>query len=133
MLWQPAKRVERETEERASAVEKERGERIPPSTPKSSFRVGEDPNKDDLFNELGLGDELEVEKEAVQESSAGNRKRGKPQPTHILAVREKEGTEEYRVSFDNGTFTWILKEEVEAPDLVRDFEKERERVMRQVN
>uniref|UniRef100_A0A0G4FN47 Integrase catalytic domain-containing protein n=1 Tax=Chromera velia CCMP2878 TaxID=1169474 RepID=A0A0G4FN47_9ALVE len=133
MLWQPAKRVERETEERVSALEKERGERIPPGTPKSSFRVGEDPNKDDLLDELGLGDELEVEKEEVKESSTGNKKRGKPQPTHILAVREKEGTEEYRVSFDNGTFAWMPEEEVEAPDLVRDFEKERERIMHQVN
>uniref|UniRef100_A0A0G4FI35 Reverse transcriptase RNase H-like domain-containing protein n=1 Tax=Chromera velia CCMP2878 TaxID=1169474 RepID=A0A0G4FI35_9ALVE len=133
MLWQPAKRVEKETEERASAVEKERGEKIPPGTPKSSFRVGEDPDKDDFLDELGLGDELEVEKEQVKENSAGNKKRGKPQPTYILAVREKEGTEEYRVSFDNGTFAWMPEEEVEAPDLVRDFEKERERVIHQVN
>uniref|UniRef100_A0A0G4GCH4 Chromo domain-containing protein n=1 Tax=Chromera velia CCMP2878 TaxID=1169474 RepID=A0A0G4GCH4_9ALVE len=133
MLWQPAKRIERETEERASAVEKERGERIPPGTPKSSFQVREDPDKDDLLEELGLGDELEVEKEEVKESSAGNKKRGKSQPTHILAIREKEGTEEYRVSFDNGTFAWMPEEQVEAPDLVRDFEKERERVMHQVN
>uniref|UniRef100_A0A0G4HCI5 Integrase catalytic domain-containing protein n=1 Tax=Chromera velia CCMP2878 TaxID=1169474 RepID=A0A0G4HCI5_9ALVE len=135
MLWQPAKRVERETEERASAVEKERGERIPPGTvtPKSSFRVGEDPDKDNLLDELGLGDELEVEKEEVKESSAGNKKRGKPQPTRILAVREKEGTEEYRVSFDNGTFAWMPEEKVQAPNLVRDFEKEKERVTYQVN
>uniref|UniRef100_A0A0G4HQJ4 Uncharacterized protein n=1 Tax=Chromera velia CCMP2878 TaxID=1169474 RepID=A0A0G4HQJ4_9ALVE len=78
MLWHPAKRVERETEERArgsSAVKKERGERIPPGTPKSSFRIGEDPDKDNLLDELGLGDELEVEKEEVKESSAGNKKR----------------------------------------------------------
>uniref|UniRef100_A0A0G4GDR5 Uncharacterized protein n=1 Tax=Chromera velia CCMP2878 TaxID=1169474 RepID=A0A0G4GDR5_9ALVE len=118
MLWQPAKRVERETEESASAVGKERGERIPPSTPKSSFRVREDPDKNNLLDKLGLGDKLEVKKEEVKESSAGNKKRGKPQPTHILAVREKEGTEEYRVSFDNDTFAWMPKEEVEAPDLV---------------
>uniref|UniRef100_A0A0G4FAZ8 Uncharacterized protein n=1 Tax=Chromera velia CCMP2878 TaxID=1169474 RepID=A0A0G4FAZ8_9ALVE len=78
MLLQPVKRVERETEEKASAVEKEKGEKIPPGTPKSSFRVGEDPDKDNLLDELGLGDELEVEKEEVKESSAGNKKRGKP-------------------------------------------------------
>uniref|UniRef100_A0A0K6S913 Uncharacterized protein n=1 Tax=Chromera velia CCMP2878 TaxID=1169474 RepID=A0A0K6S913_9ALVE len=133
MLWQPAKRVERETEGSALAVEKERGERIPPGTPKSSSWVGEDPNKDDLLDELGLGDELEVEKKEGKESSAGNKKTGKPRLTHILAIREKEGTEEYRVSFDNGIFIWMPEEEVKALDLVWDFEKERERVICQVN
>uniref|UniRef100_A0A0G4HLC0 Uncharacterized protein n=1 Tax=Chromera velia CCMP2878 TaxID=1169474 RepID=A0A0G4HLC0_9ALVE len=34
----------------------------------------------------------------------GGNKRGKLQPTHIPAVREKERTEEYRVSFDNALF-----------------------------
>uniref|UniRef100_A0A0G4I1D9 Chromo domain-containing protein n=1 Tax=Chromera velia CCMP2878 TaxID=1169474 RepID=A0A0G4I1D9_9ALVE len=85
---------------------------------------------DELFDELGLGDELEVRPEERQREK-GRRKA--PQPVRILAGRpSEEGEEEYRVSFDDGTFAWMKESEVDAPELVGAYERAKEKFFWQV-
>uniref|UniRef100_A0A0G4GD18 Chromo domain-containing protein n=1 Tax=Chromera velia CCMP2878 TaxID=1169474 RepID=A0A0G4GD18_9ALVE len=83
------------------------------------------------MDELGLGDELEVRPEERQ------RERGRwkaPQPVRILAGWPSEdGEEEYRVSFDDGTFAWMKESEVDAPELVGAYyERAKEKFFWQV-
>uniref|UniRef100_A0A0K6S6N5 histidine kinase n=1 Tax=Chromera velia CCMP2878 TaxID=1169474 RepID=A0A0K6S6N5_9ALVE len=93
-------------------------------------QIGNNPEIGELFNELGLGDELEVRPEERQ------RERGRwkaPQPVRILAGRPAEdGEEEYRVSFDDGTFVWMKESEVDVPELVSAYERVKEKIFWQV-
>uniref|UniRef100_A0A0G4G339 Uncharacterized protein n=1 Tax=Chromera velia CCMP2878 TaxID=1169474 RepID=A0A0G4G339_9ALVE len=107
-----------EAEEDSAEDKREREEKPVPrlSDRPTTFRIGDDPEMDELFDELGLGDELEVHPEERQRER-GRRKA--PQPVRILAGRpSEEGEEEYRVSFDDGTFAWMKESEVDAPELL---------------
>uniref|UniRef100_A0A0G4F0R3 Integrase catalytic domain-containing protein n=1 Tax=Chromera velia CCMP2878 TaxID=1169474 RepID=A0A0G4F0R3_9ALVE len=114
----------REREDDGEAEEdsaEDKGEREEKPIPRlggrlATFRIGDNPEMDELFDELGLGDELEVRPEERQRER-GRRKA--PQPVWILAGRpSEEGEEEYRVSFDDGTFAWMKESEVDTPELV---------------
>uniref|UniRef100_A0A0G4FSR8 Chromo domain-containing protein n=1 Tax=Chromera velia CCMP2878 TaxID=1169474 RepID=A0A0G4FSR8_9ALVE len=112
-----------EAEEDSAEEERERKEKLVPrsSDCPAIFRIGDDPKMDELFDELGLGDELEVRPEERQRER-GRRKA--PQPVRILAGRPSEDREEeYRVSFDDGTFAWMKESEVDAPELVQDTKR----------
>uniref|UniRef100_A0A0G4H9A4 Integrase catalytic domain-containing protein n=1 Tax=Chromera velia CCMP2878 TaxID=1169474 RepID=A0A0G4H9A4_9ALVE len=92
--------------------------------------IGDNPEMDELFDELGLGDELEVH---LEERQRERERRKASQPVRILAGRPSEdGEEEYRVSFDDGTFAWMRESEVDAPELVSAYERAKEKIFRQV-
>uniref|UniRef100_A0A0G4I5G4 Uncharacterized protein n=1 Tax=Chromera velia CCMP2878 TaxID=1169474 RepID=A0A0G4I5G4_9ALVE len=64
-------REERHQEEKRVATEMRRSSErerviILPGTPQLDFRLAEDPELEDLLDELGLGDELEVPAQAVE-------------------------------------------------------------------
>uniref|UniRef100_A0A0G4G9K5 Integrase catalytic domain-containing protein n=1 Tax=Chromera velia CCMP2878 TaxID=1169474 RepID=A0A0G4G9K5_9ALVE len=123
---------DREAEEDSAEEEKEREEKqVPRSSDRpATFRIGDDPEMDELFDELRLGDELEVHTEERQRER-GRRKA--PQPVRILAGRPSEdGEEEYRVSFDDETFAWMKESEVDIPELVGAYERAKEKFFRQV-
>uniref|UniRef100_A0A0G4HJJ7 Chromo domain-containing protein n=1 Tax=Chromera velia CCMP2878 TaxID=1169474 RepID=A0A0G4HJJ7_9ALVE len=122
-----------EAEEDSAEDKREREEKPVPrlGDHPATFKIGDDPEMDELFDELGLGDELEVLPEERQREK-GRRKA--PQPVRILAGRPSgEGEEEYRVSFDDGTFAWMKESEVDAPELVGAYyERAKEKFFRQV-
>uniref|UniRef100_A0A0G4EZM5 Integrase catalytic domain-containing protein n=1 Tax=Chromera velia CCMP2878 TaxID=1169474 RepID=A0A0G4EZM5_9ALVE len=121
-----------EAEEDFAKEEREREEKqVPHSSDRpATFRIGDNPEMDELFDELGLGDELEVRPEERQRER-GRRKA--PQPVQILAGRlSEDGEEEYRVSFDDGTFAWMKESEVDTPELVGAYERAKEKFFRQV-
>uniref|UniRef100_A0A0G4H1E6 Uncharacterized protein n=1 Tax=Chromera velia CCMP2878 TaxID=1169474 RepID=A0A0G4H1E6_9ALVE len=121
-----------EAEEDLAEEEREREEKqVPRSSDRlATFRIGDDPEIDKLFDKLRLGDELEVRPEERQRER-GRRKA--PQPVRILAGRPSEnGEEEYRVSFDDGTFAWMKESEVDTPELVGVYERAKEKFFRQV-
>uniref|UniRef100_A0A0G4HC91 Uncharacterized protein n=1 Tax=Chromera velia CCMP2878 TaxID=1169474 RepID=A0A0G4HC91_9ALVE len=121
-------REERQQEEKRAAAQTRRssereGAIIPPGTPRSDFRLARDPELEDLLDELGLGDELEVPAQVVEGRKRGARWKG-PSPVHI-----SDSKETYRVSFDDGTFTRLSEKEIDLPEMVQEFEREKEKVL----
>uniref|UniRef100_A0A0G4F714 Uncharacterized protein n=1 Tax=Chromera velia CCMP2878 TaxID=1169474 RepID=A0A0G4F714_9ALVE len=126
-------REERQQEEKRAAAETRRssegeGAIIPSGTPRSDFRLAEDPKLEDLLDELGLGDELEVPAQAVEGWKRGARRKG-PSPVRISASGIRDGKETYRVSFDDRMFAWLSEEEVNLPEMVQEFKREKEKVL----
>uniref|UniRef100_A0A0G4ICL7 Uncharacterized protein n=1 Tax=Chromera velia CCMP2878 TaxID=1169474 RepID=A0A0G4ICL7_9ALVE len=84
-------REERQQEEKRAAAETRRssegeGVIILPGTPRSDFRLAEDPELEDLLDELELGDELEVPAQTVEGRKWGARRKGSL-PVRISASR----------------------------------------------
>uniref|UniRef100_A0A0G4HHM8 Uncharacterized protein n=1 Tax=Chromera velia CCMP2878 TaxID=1169474 RepID=A0A0G4HHM8_9ALVE len=116
-------REERQQEEKRAAAETRRlsegeGAIIPPGTPRSNFRLAQNPELEDLLDELGLGDELEVPAQTVERRKQGARWKG-PLPIRISASRIQDGK----------TFAWLSEEEIDLPEMVQEFEREKEKVL----
>uniref|UniRef100_A0A0G4I4M7 Chromo domain-containing protein n=1 Tax=Chromera velia CCMP2878 TaxID=1169474 RepID=A0A0G4I4M7_9ALVE len=127
-LWRMAKEVREEMKGRRGE-EKE----IEEGREKSKRAASE--SASDVIDELGLGEEWLRDKkrergEALPESMQEEKRGKRVRAVEVKSSREKDGKTHYRVVYNDGSFLWLPEDEVGEPELVNEFERNKERILR---
>uniref|UniRef100_A0A0G4I5U8 Chromo domain-containing protein n=1 Tax=Chromera velia CCMP2878 TaxID=1169474 RepID=A0A0G4I5U8_9ALVE len=126
-LWRMAKEVREEMkgrrrEEREIEEEREKSKRAASES------------ASDVIDELGLGEEWPRDKkpergEALPESMQEEKRGKRVRAVEVKSSREKDGKTHYRVVYNDGSFLWLPEDEVGEPELVNEFERNKERIL----
>uniref|UniRef100_A0A0G4HXC7 Integrase catalytic domain-containing protein n=1 Tax=Chromera velia CCMP2878 TaxID=1169474 RepID=A0A0G4HXC7_9ALVE len=127
-LWRMAKEVREEMKERRRE-EREIEERREKSKRAASESIS------DVIDELGLRKEWPRDKkpergEALPKSMQEEKRGKRVRAVELKSSREKDGKTHYGVVYNDGSFLWLPENEVGEPELVNEFEKNKERILR---